>query len=274
MQEVLPSIYSPDAKLSDRILFYGVVELDEDNTEYYLSPPLGLTGMIIQLQSSTNILLTVKSNLYYPTDKFKVTSSTSPAVSDFKPKKSINLLIFFQPLGMYELFGLNMKKCANISMSLLDFVGVEKSECLANKLNKANDSTSCVFILDDFFKSQKPAISDLSGIRKVLDFIHVNGGNVSIKQIENACFMHRKCIERHFQLKVGLSPKNYASIYRFKCLMSYLQRYPKTTWRQLSNRNGYYDQSHMARYFKEYLNIAPNGFVKMNVDFINFLSSK
>lgn len=127
MQEVLPSIYSPDAKLSDRILFYGVVELDEDNTEYYLSPPLGLTGMIIQFQSSTNILLTVKGNLYYTTDKFKVTSSTSPAVSDFKPKKNINLLIFFQPLGMYELFGLNMKKCANISMSLLDFVGVEKA---------------------------------------------------------------------------------------------------------------------------------------------------
>jgi AraC-like DNA-binding protein len=80
--------------------------------------------------------------------------------------------------------------------------------------------------------------------------------------------------ERHFQFQVGLSPKVYANIYRFKCLLNYLQHYPKTPWLKLSNLTGYYDQSHMVRYFKEYLKASPNQLISLEVDFNNYLLNR
>ncbi|WP_373057164.1 hypothetical protein [Zunongwangia sp. H14] len=73
---------------------------------------------------------------------------------------------------------------------------------------------------------------------------------------------------------LGLPPKVYCKIYQFKSLINFLQGNPGITWAQLADEVGYYDQSHMTRYVKKYLKVAPNTMVKLDMDFINYLLTR
>jgi AraC-like DNA-binding protein len=180
-------------------------------------------------------------------------------------------MVFFQPPGMYRLFGFDMSKLTNASLDLHEFLGRERAQALLQKLKHAACNDTIVTVLNNFFLAQLSEVDDTEDIKPVLDFIHLRCGNVSVKEIEQHCYVHRKSIERSFHTKVGLSPKTYAQIFRFKCLLGYLKQHPAVTWLQLAEQNGYFDQSHMVRYFKEYLKVSPNHLVTLDVDFINYL---
>ncbi len=109
------------------------------------------------------------------------------------------------------------------------------------------------------------------GVAKALEYIHENKGNVSVKDIEANCYITPRSLERHFRVCVGLSPKEYAKIFRFKCLVNYINQNPGLTWNTLCEQNGYYDQSHLTRYFTRYLKMKPNEMVNLDMDFINYL---
>ncbi len=123
----------------------------------------------------------------------------------------------------------------------------------------------------NFFYRSLPAIEIPAKIVLALDYIHKNKGNVSVKDIEANCFITSRSLERHFKTFVGLSPKEYAKIFRFKCLINFIHQNPGVTWHTLCEQNGYYDQSHLTRYFTRYLNIKPTEIVYPDTDFINYL---
>jgi AraC-like DNA-binding protein len=273
-QMSIPATYFPDPELADCILCYGIAEAAECILEPFLYPPLGLSGFIIQHQSATGAEMAMVEGSDMLVNKAVATGQVTSTVTGHYNGTIKTLLIFFHPLGMYQLFGCDMHKLTNTSINLLVLLGEEKGQCLLNRLEETDDNLSLVYILNDFFKAQKPVLNDTTEIKRVLDFIHLHHGNVSIKDIEEHCYVHRKTIERHFLFQIGLSPKIYTSIYRFKCLMNYLQQNPEITWLQLSSLTGYYDQSHMVRYFKEYLKVSPNQLVTLNIDLINYLFSR
>jgi AraC-like DNA-binding protein len=53
-----------------------------------------------------------------------------------------------------------------------------------------------------------------------------------------------------------------------------IRNHPGITWAQLANEAGYYDQSHMSRYVKEYLKVSPNTIVQLDMKLINYLLSR
>ena len=271
---LLPSTFFPDPGLEKYILSYGILEVADGITETFLSPPLGISAFIIQHPVSTGTSAAIVNGEDLLINKAAATGQVTATVTGYHTGKIKTLLVFFRPLGMYQLFGCDMSRLTNTSVDLKEFLGAEKGMNLVSKLGQTEDDISLISILNDFFSTQNQVSYNTSDLKRVLDFIHHNNGNVSIKEIEKSCYVHRKSIERHFQLKIGITPKIYSSIFRFKCLMNYLEQNPKTTWHELSNRTGYYDQSHMARYFKEYLKVSPNQLVTLDVAFINYLLSR
>jgi len=270
----IPLTYCPDPELADCILCYGIAEVAETMTVPFICPPLGLSGFIIQHHSSTGTVVAIVEGSAKLIGKAVARGQLTTTVSGYYSGKIKTLLIFFHPLGMYQLFGCDMHKLTNTSMNLLELLGEEKGQYLLHRLEETDDNLILIDMLNDFFKAKKPLSNETSEVKRVLDFIHLHHGNVSIKEIEENCYVHRKSIERHFLFQIGLSPKTYASIYRFKCLMNYLQQHPNTTWLQLSSLTGYYDQSHMVRYFKEYLKVPPNQLVTLDIQLINHLLSR
>jgi hypothetical protein len=68
-------------------------------------------------------------------------------------------------------------------------------------------------------------------------------------------------IERRFNDAIGLSPKLYQSIARFRALFDALAATPRPAWLDAAIASGYFDQSHMIRDFRRFAGAPPTVFI-------------
>lgn len=263
-----PIHFLPPAVLAPYISFYGIWDMPEGFSDPYVSPPLGLCGCMLTLEGKSNARVNGKLFMEH---SFCVTGQVTGPVSGSITGKMKQLLVFVLPCGLYQLFGIDMSKLTNTSMPLAELVGQDEEEALIRRLKAAASNEEMIAITNGFFIAQQPIFEIAPKIKHAIDYIHRKKGNVSVKDIERNCYITPRSLERHFNLYIGLSPSEYIKIFRFKCLMNYIRENPGITWDKLSEQNGYYDQSHITRYFARYLNIKPNELVTLDTEFINYL---
>lgn len=265
---MLPIHFLPPKSLEPYIAFYGITDMGEGFRESYVSPPLGLCGVIISLEGEMNAKL--NGDLFLKDTYCATGQITGPMIGDIVgPDKS--LMVFIQPCGLHQLFGIDMSQLTNTSMPLVELIGKEEVDTLIGKLVAADGHEKMIDVMNEFFLDQLPVFEIAPKVRTAIDFIHQQKGNVTIKQIEQNCFITARSLERHFKTYIGLSPKEYEKIYRFKCLVNFIHQNPGLTWSALCEQNGYYDQSHLTRYFNRYMKIKPMDLVNLDMDFINYL---
>lgn len=263
-----PLHFYPSESLAAFIAFYGVIDVDEGFDEHYCSPPLGLCGFHFNFEGENNAKLNGEVFL-----KGRYCASgqiTSPMIGSISGKTR-SFLVFIQPCGLYQLFGSDMSLLTNKSIPLKEFLGEEEWHELFEKLVAAETNVAMVNVMNDYFLSQRPVFEIAPKVVKALDYIHANKGNVSVKEIEANCYITARSLERHFKLYIGLSPKEYVKIFHFKCLVNFISQNPGLSWDVLCEQNGYYDQSHLTRYFTRYMKMKPGEMVKLDKDFINYL---
>jgi len=69
-------------------------------------------------------------------------------------------------------------------------------------------------------------------------------------------------LQRDFKTALGLSPKEYCKIVRFKNLLNDVNNQKKVNWLDLVCKFGYYDQAHLINEFKSATGISPDVFLK------------
>src|SRR5262249_57709275 len=91
--------------------------------------------------------------------------------------------------------------------------------------------------------------------------IDPSGGNVSMRALADDLGWSQKHLERLFAQHVGLAPKHYARIARFRRLSRFAAR-PHPAWSvaRLAADFSYYDQSHLAREVTSLAGVAPREF--------------
>ena len=263
-----PIHYTAPEALASLISFYGIIEADEDFHESYCSPPLGLCGLHFNFEGVVDARLKGEPFLK---DRYCVSGQiTAPMIGNITGKTR-SFLVFIQPCGLYQLFGFDMSLLTNTSIPLREFLGGEEWRILFEKLYTAESNETMVAVMNEYFLAQFPVFEIAPKVAKALDYIHQNKGNVSVKDIEANCYITARSLERHFHLYIGLSPKEYAKIYRFKCLVNFIGQNPGIAWDALCEKNGYYDQSHLTRYFTRYMRMKPGEMVNLDKDFISYL---
>lgn len=268
-----PETYYPPPELRKFIASYGVMDIPAGHREPYFSPPLAMSGFIINLGRDRGKVVSKIDGRHFFTENAVATGQvTSPVYGELIGAVK-SFMIFFRPTGMHCLFGNDLSELTNTSKPLSEFLSREESSLLYENLRSQTERENEIGILNNFFRQRIPADED-ENFDAVLKYIHEKKGDVSIAEIERSSSFSRKTLERHFKRKVGLSPKVYCQIYQFKCLINFLQKNPGITWAQLANHSGYFDQSHMSRYMKEYLQVSPNSIVKLDMQFINYLLNR
>lgn len=89
-------------------------------------------------------------------------------------------------------------------------------------------------------------------------YIRKANGLVSVKQIaEEACLSERQ-LERRFKSAIGISPKTFSRIMKFKHAVDYLRYCPKDSLYTAALECGYFDHSHLIKDFKAFGGALPN----------------
>lgn len=268
------SSFLPIPELQDFIASYVIQEIPEGETETFFSPPLAMSGFIFTVVNGSGSLDAKIENRDFFTENAVATGQVTSPVYGQMVGELKTILVFFKPTGMHRLFRNDLSELTNTSKTLAEFLGQEEADLLWKNLTDHSDNEKQIEVLNNFFKKRIPTDGKEDTFEQVLDYIHEMNGGKTLADIEQNFSYTRKTLERRFKKMVGLSPKVYIQIYRFKCLFNFLHANPGITWVQLANQTGYYDQSHMSRYVREYLQVSPNSIVQLDMELINYLLNR
>lgn len=117
-----------------------------------------------------------------------------------------------------------------------------------------------------------PAAASQAGdrlVQRALQALDGSGGSLRIDDLAAGLGVSRQHMAAQFRSKVGLSPKLYARICRFRRATATLSAAPGPgphtgtgpDWAQLALDCGYFDQSHLIHDFQEFAGSTPERFV-------------
>ncbi|HBR69178.1 MAG TPA: hypothetical protein DEA55_07375, partial [Rhodospirillaceae bacterium] len=82
-------------------------------------------------------------------------------------------------------------------------------------------------------------------------------GDISMSALMAQFALSGRQLERLFQQYVGLRPKSFSRILRFKHVMRLAEQGRIANWAELALLAGYYDQAHLIRDFRQFAGESP-----------------
>jgi AraC-like DNA-binding protein len=97
-------------------------------------------------------------------------------------------------------------------------------------------------------------------IIRAVDLISLAKGQLSLAAVASDVCLCQRHFERKFKSSVGVSPKMFAKIVRFKHVLQCMQKYPHKDLLTIAVESGYYDHTHLIKDFKLLSGDTPNDF--------------
>jgi AraC-like DNA-binding protein len=180
-----------------------------------------------------------------------------PSVIDTLHDGPIGIIgIDFKPLGAYRFFHWNLKEIRNDLHPIPDLLGkigrelvtnISEREFVAHKIRLLQD-----FLLKLFQSTPADAIFEYC-VRK----IEQSKGGITIRELEQQTGYSGRWLNRKFEERLGLSPKNFSSIVRFQYYYQALLTNTSGILRHKEFYDHYYDESHFIREFKRFTGLPP-----------------
>lgn len=80
---------------------------------------------------------------------------------------------------------------------------------------------------------------------------------VRIAELDGLSSLSRRRLTRLFALQVGMLPKTYARLLRFRRVLAEVHAHPVVSWADVAVDCGYFDQAHLTRDFKHFSGFTP-----------------
>lgn len=132
-------------------------------------------------------------------------------------------------------------------------------------MEETKDAAAKIVLLNNFFTS---ALSEAS-TNTITDYavkILQQPGLQNIKKVSDELRISERHLEVQFKKHVGISPKTYALINRFKRMEQLLHNKTNIKWEQMNFVHEYCDQSHFIKDFKRFTGHTPSNYVLQNFE--------
>ncbi|NUP20105.1 MAG: AraC family transcriptional regulator [Streptomyces sp.] len=180
---------------------------------------------------------------------------------------SRGIQVDLSPVGARMLLGVPMREVANRTVGLEEVVG-RWAPTVAERLAEAVSWGARFAILDEILGARIRAAGPVDPrVRWAWGRLSGSRGMLAIgKLAEEVGWSHRHLLAR-FKEEVGLPPKAVARLLRFQRAFDFVRRDSETSWAEVAQLCGYYDQAHMSREFRGFAG-APPALLKGEVNFV------
>lgn len=115
-------------------------------------------------------------------------------------------------------------------------------------------------LLEDFF-GHIPDLHDYNmTILNAIEQIRDSCGTTSVKEVYSNLNVSKSKLEQHFNREIGLTPKEFCKIQKINCFINSYMEDNNLNLTELTYQCGYYDQSHLIKDFKYFMNTSPRKF--------------
>jgi AraC-like DNA-binding protein len=172
------------------------------------------------------------------------------------------LSVRMPPLGAYRVLDMPLSEIAHDVIELDATLG-DQVNAVRDELGNTSDAgmqfaVLCEFVRRRLARSRTIVRSDAQAAIAALTASH---GAERIEDLCRSLHVSRKHLRTLMLSHVGLAPKVYARMFRFRRVVDVVQsRRAACDWAQLAMTCGYYDQSHFNREFREFSGMTPAEF--------------
>ena len=184
---------------------------------------------------------------------------TRPSIIQAPDEPVCVMGIRLMPVGAFVLFSSAAAEALDRTHDLTDVAGPSSHE-LADRCLEASDATQRFELVTEWVLARltrsKGAHRAIAWAAGQLEKTH---GNQPIADLRDRIGLGRSQFAEQFKQHVGLSPKRYARVLRFRHTLGLLQQ--GRTLSDAAFTAGYFDQAHMNADFRELAQMTPAAFV-------------
>jgi AraC-like DNA-binding protein len=171
----------------------------------------------------------------------------------------------FLPDGLIPFLTMPVLYLENKAVGLAEIFG-EKGKKLEQEVMSASDNQQRIKLIEAFLLSRlNDQHSADTIIKSCIDAIFHSQGQLSVLQLAGTVNVNRRSVERKFIAAIGMSPKQLSRVVRLQAAMKMLEHKDFTSLTSLAYENGYYDQAHFIKDFKEFTGTSPKSFFADNL---------
>ncbi|MBL6938642.1 MAG: AraC family transcriptional regulator [Alphaproteobacteria bacterium] len=168
----------------------------------------------------------------------------------------------FKPGGAWPFLKPAGGEFHNRHFALEDLWGAD-AERLHQRLVQAQTPEDKFDILLSAFVARAPRDLELHpAVATALACFHRAPHRAGVAATARHADVSQKKLIRLFSEQVGLTPKLYLRIARFRRMMEDLHLRPAIDWGDVVEQNGFYDQSHFIRDFRAFAGVSPTAWLK------------
>lgn len=168
------------------------------------------------------------------------------------------IVFLLQPAAVFALFGIHAAEITDTCLDMTLLPGLYRT-ALLDRLENASSGQEQVDILRMFISdlTMHTDVSANSGIDAAVQAIHHRKGDISLKELQERLHLTERTFQRRFEQHVGIPPRLYARISRFQQALRQFQHADYDKLSDIAYANGYNDQSHFIRTFREFTDTTP-----------------
>lgn len=169
---------------------------------------------------------------------------------------------FFKPFALSTVFNVPAKKLIDDPIDL-SIWNPHKTNALRTQLIYAVSTTGKIEVLDNLLIHQlQQNNKECEIVKYATDEIMCNPGTEILSSILNKLDLNERTFQRVFKKHVGITPNQYRRICQFQVSFEQLRGKGFNKLTDIAYDNGFADQSHFIRSFKEFTKITPNNYLQ------------
>ncbi|MBL9097264.1 MAG: AraC family transcriptional regulator [Alphaproteobacteria bacterium] len=168
----------------------------------------------------------------------------------------------FHPAGVRALIGAAMDEFTNGRIEVSNFAP-SRAKGLVDEIASAADAPARAEIIQNFVtdRAARSTRYQDTDVDRWAARIACANGRLTVTELAGEASLSTRQLERRFRTQVGIAPRDYANIIRFRSVFDLLTGGAKADWAKLAAEAGYFDQSHLNRDFRRFLGCSPTAFV-------------
>jgi AraC-like DNA-binding protein len=170
---------------------------------------------------------------------------------------------FFKPYTLNSVFGITAPELTDSPVDL-QLVAPRKTAELETQLLNAGSTKRMLTLLDQFVAG---LIADTRfncpGIRYAANKIAEQPTPEILGRVQNELHVTERTFQRMFEKNIGISPNLYRRVCQFNSAFQQLNNRNFSKLSDLAFHNGYADQSHFVRAFKEFTHLLPTEYLSL-----------
>lgn len=165
----------------------------------------------------------------------------------------------FRPGAFQRIFGLPQVELKNASFGVYDVLG-NTAKKMEDDLNNSDSFETRKDIIESFllrYKNPAAPLKVIGRAESAIKLIQANPGRITVSDIRDSLGITERMLERTFSGCVGMSPREYIRVSRFKHVLALMMSNRNFTWQEHPESCDYFDDSHFIKEFKTATTFTP-----------------